>query len=199
MQALPHQEAPIHARPLRFAVAALAVGLAVAALPVLTTHARPCAAPAPPRAGAPVYLVLTSDHRVDELRCEAEGRVTLDRVRTPAEADTRFADEFVTGIVIDRGVYARLQPGHVRRWLTHGTGRVVLGLDLTAAQLRSDAEGSTPPLYGEGWGADLGASFVGYTAFRRLQPGTCGGGGTMPFRAPLLIERLVALAARCPV
>lgn len=199
MQTPPHEEAPIDARPLRLAVAALAVGLAVAALPVLATRARPCAVPASPRAEAPAYLVLTSDHRVDELRCEAEGRVTLDRVRTPAEADTRLADEFVTGIVIDRDVYARLRPGDVGRWLTRGNGRVVLGLDLTPAQLRSDAEGSTPPRRGPSWGADLGASFVGYTAFRRLQPGTCGGGGTMSYRAPLLIERLVALAARCPV
>lgn len=182
----------------RLALAAFVAGLVIAVLPVIATRDRTCAVPEGPRPGAPVYLAFASDRRIDELRCEARGGIAFELVRTPEEAATRIADESVTGILLDRAAYARLRPGEVNRWLALGTGRAVVALDLTGLQLRANAEGALLPFHGGGWGTDLGDSFVGHAVFRRTTAGTCGGGGSMPYRPAFLVGRLIAFAARCP-
>lgn len=180
-------------------VIALAVGLLIAAIPVFATRDRPCASAEAPRLGAPVYLALTADPRIKELRCEAHGRVAFEVVRTPAEVDVRLTAEAVAGVVFDRAAYARMRPGDAQRWLATGSGRVVIGLDLTALQLRSGAEGGVPvdPAVPS---SCLGDSYYGHLSFTSVAGGgTCGGGGSAPHRgagrAGLLVERLISWAA----
>lgn len=175
---------------------ALALGLLLAALPVLATRGRACAAPTAPENGAPVYVAFTSDARIHELRCAASGRVAFVPVRTLAEVDARL-EEGAAGVIIDRDTYARLKRGQLRAWLIGGNGRAIIGLDLTASQLRADAGGvipddpALPSLY-------LGDAYVGHLSFRSIPGATCGGGGTTPYRggvhAKALVERLLAWA-----
>ncbi|MBX7110423.1 MAG: hypothetical protein K1X87_01070 [Dehalococcoidia bacterium] len=183
-----------------FILAALGIGLVAAALPVFVTHGRPCAAPAPPRPGALTYLVLTSDRRVEELRCEAHGRLVFVRVHGSSEVSARLLDGSVAGVILDRAALARLRPGQLHQWLTTSSGRALVGFEVTASRLRSDAEGSVPPLHDDGWGPDLDDSFYGHLAFRSSpEAGVCGSSGTTPYRGPspatALVRRLLAWAS----
>ena len=178
---------------------ALILGLLLAAIPVIATHDRACTS-AGPRPGAPLYLALTSDQRIEELRCESRGGVAVERVRTPTGVDARLADESVSGVILDRHAFARMRPGQVREWLTAGSGRVIVGLDLTQQQLRSGSEGTPPAIRGEGYGTDLGDSYYGLLQYRTVDRGSCGGGGSTPFQGGASVaECLVALSARCSV
>ncbi|MEZ4552853.1 MAG: hypothetical protein R3B59_03015 [Dehalococcoidia bacterium] len=177
----------------------LAVGLAIAALPVVVTRGRPCAAPVPPASGAPVYLALSGDARIEELRCEAAGRVAFDRVRNAADVDRRLSEEAVAGVIVDPDVYARLRPGQLRSWLAVDSGRAIIGFDLTGRQLSEDTGGAPPPDPALP-SSYLGESFYGHRSFRSVpRGGACGGGGATPYRGPdravLLIERLLTWAA----
>jgi hypothetical protein len=180
-------------------LAALAIGLAVAGLPVLVTRDRPCASPAIPRANAPAHLVLTADRRIEELRCEANGDLAFMRVRTAAEVDVRLAAVEVSGVILDHESYERLRPGQIREWLTVGTGRTMIGLDLTAGQLRADTGGAVPP-DSRLPSPYLGDSCVSHLSSRTSPQGNCGGGGTTPYRGPraarALIDRLLEWALR---
>ncbi|MGE0229227.1 MAG: hypothetical protein AB7I38_02515 [Dehalococcoidia bacterium] len=183
----------------RLLLGSLALGLAVAVLPFVVTRGRPCATPLPPASGAPVYLTLSGDPRVEELRCEATGRVAFDRVRNAADVDRLLSQEAVVGVIVDPDVYARLRPGQLRSWLAVDSGRAIVGFDLTGLQLSEDTGGPPPPDPALP-SSYLGESFYGHRSFRSVpRSGVCGGGGTTPYRGPdraaLLIERLLTWAA----
>jgi len=179
--------------------AAFAVGIGIAALPILTTRDRPCAAPGPPHPHAPTYLTLTSDPRIEELRCAAHGDLAFARIHTPAEADALLDGPSVAGVILDRASYGGLRPGQLREWLTAEGGRVLVSLDLTAFQLGSE-DGGPPPPDPALPSSYLGDSYYGHRAFKSAPGrGACGSGGTTPYRgaaaARVLVERLLAWAS----
>ena len=166
------------------ALIALLVGVLAAAVPIVATTRRDCVAPEV-AGDAPRYLLLTSGPAARELLCGPAGEeIRFERVASPAEASARIQDESVAGIVFDRAALEALPGGVAQDWLTTGSGRVLVGLQLTHSEveLRMNNPPRSPDslLPGQrGESTDLrGRHYVARLHFKTYRGGTCGGRGT---------------------
>ncbi len=183
---------------------ALFVGLAAASVPVLASTREHCGDVPEPPADAPRYLLFASERISRELLCGPPSEaVHFERVTSAATVSERIQDEAIAGVVFDRTMYETVPGGVPRQWLTAGSGRVIVGLQMTYQEvnLRMDDPpepvSSLPPEQ-RGETTDLrGRPYFGHRSIRQRDSGNCGGGGTSYSSPTILGERLEQLANGC--
>jgi hypothetical protein len=183
---------------------AFVIGLLAATIPLVAVATREgCTSEQSPE-DAPRYLVLTSAATMRSLRCgPAGGSVALERVRSGAEASARIEDERVAGIIFDRSALEALPGGTVREWLGTGSGRVLVGLQMTHWEVElyftsppAPRESLRPDQRGES--TDLeGRPYLTRMSFQALPSGgTCAGTGTVVHTRPEVLASILVQTAR---
>jgi hypothetical protein len=183
---------------------ALLVGLAAASVPILASTREHCGdGPRPPE-DAPRYLLLASNAVAADLLCGVPAEaIRFERVTSAGAVSQRIEDEAIAGVVFDRAMYETVPGGVPRLWLTTGSGRVIVGLQMTQQEVDLRMQDPPSPVSllppeQRGETSDLqGRAYFGYRSIRQRGSGNCGGSGTSYSSPTLLAERLKQFAERC--
>jgi hypothetical protein len=164
-----------------------------------------CTSTQPPEE-APRYLMLTAPATERALRCgPVAASVALERVGSAGEASARLDDAEVAGIIFDRSTLESLPDGLVQQWLITGTGRILIGLQLTHWEVQlyfssppEPRSSLTPDQRGES--TDLvGRAYLARLHFKRTGSETCGGRGTVYSSESRLPSILLRTAEGCGI